>query len=144
MFKMNKPATPITIALRIPGKWSHPRELIQRLPAGYQLTAEALILPDSTQVEFGAMAADDQFAQIFRSSCRQPAMEDELSTVDGYTVNVILSGPGGSMPAARTMMQAGAAVVRAGGAGVFIDNSTLAHGGRHWLELTEDGSPDAL
>ena len=42
------------------------------------------------------------------------------------------------------MMQAGAAVVRAGGAGVFIDNSTLAHGGRHWLEMTEDGSPDAL
>jgi hypothetical protein len=42
------------------------------------------------------------------------------------------------------MMQAGAAVVRAGGAGVFIDNSALAHGGRHWLEMTEDGSPDAL
>src|SRR5262249_44652020 len=43
-----------------------------------------------------------------------------------------------------TMMRAGAAVVRAGGAGVFIDNSTLAHGGRHWLEMTEDGGPDAL
>jgi len=34
--------------------------------------------------------------------------------------------------------------VHAGGAGVFIDNSTLAHGGRHWLEMTEDGGPDAL
>ena len=42
------------------------------------------------------------------------------------------------------MMQAGAAVVRAGGAGVFIDNCTLAHGGQHWLEMTEDGGPDAL
>ena len=71
-------------------------------------------------------------------------MEDELTTVDGYTVNVFLSGPGGSMQAARTMMQAGAAVVRAGGAGVFIDNSALAHGGRHWLDMTDDGSPDAL
>src|SRR5437667_6698200 len=140
----NEPAAPIPIDLRIPGKWSHPRELIERLPAGWRLTAEALILPDTTQVEFGAMPADDQFAQIFRSSCRQPATEDELSTVDGYTVNVLLSGPGGSMQAARTMMQAGAAVVRAGGAGVFIDNSTLAHGGRDWLEMTDDGSPDAL
>jgi hypothetical protein len=27
---------------------------------------------------------------------------------------------------------------------VFIDNSALAHGGRHWLELTDDGGPDAL
>ena len=49
------------------------------------------------------------------------------------------------MEAARTMMQAGAAVVRAGGAGVFIDNSTPAHGGgSDWLDMTEDGGPDAL
>jgi hypothetical protein len=108
------------------------------------LTPEALILPDTSQVEFGAVQADDQFAQIFRSSCRQPPTEDELATVDGYTVNVFLSGPGGSMQAARTMMRAAAAVVRAGGAGVFIDNSALAHGGQHWLEMTEDGGPDAL
>jgi hypothetical protein len=141
---MNEPAPPIEIVLRIPGKWSHPGDLIQRLPAGCRLTAEALLLEDSTRVAFGAMAADDQFAQIFRSSCRQPATEDELATVDGYAVNALLSGPGGSMEAARTMMRAGAAVVRAGGAGVFIDNSALAHGGQQWLAMTEDGGPDAL
>jgi hypothetical protein len=141
---MNEPAALVTIHLRIPGQWSHPRELVERLPAGCRLTGEALVLPDTTSVEFGAAAADDQFAQIFRSSCRQPATADELATVDGYTVNVFLSGPGGSMPAARKMMQAGAAIVRAGGAGVFIDNSTVAHGGQHWLEMTDDGSPDAL
>ena len=141
---MTGSATPITIALRIPGQWSHPRELIQRLPAGCRLTGEALILPDAAQVAFGAMPADDQFAEIFRSSCRQEATADELATVDDYTVNVVLSGPGGSLQAARTMMQAGATVVRAGGAGVFIDNSALAHGGQQWLEMTEDGGPDAL
>jgi hypothetical protein len=141
---MNEPAAPVTIALRIPGRWSNPRELIQRLPAGYLLTDEGLTLPDGTRAECGAMAADDQFAEIFRSSCRRPATADELATVDGYTVNVLLSGPGGSPQTARAMMQAGAAVVRAGGAGVFIDNSTLAHGGRDWLEMTEDGGPDAL
>jgi len=67
-----------------------------------------------------------------------------LAVVDGYTVNVFLSGPGGSMEAARTMMRAGAALVQAGGAGVFIDNSTLAHGGGHWLEMAKDGGPDGL
>jgi hypothetical protein len=144
MVTMNEPADPVTIALRIPGKWSHPKELLRRLPDGCRLTPEALVLPDATRVEFGAAPADDQFAQIFRSSCRQPPAEDELATVDGYTVNVFLSGPGGSMQAARTMMRAGAAVVRAGGAGVFIDNSALAHGGRHWLEMTDDGGPDAV
>jgi hypothetical protein len=141
---MNNAASPVEIALRIPGKWSHPRVLIERLPAGFRFTPAALVLPDSTHVEFGAMDADDQFAQIFRSSCRQPAADDELETVDGYTVNVVLCGPGGSLQAARTMMQAAAAIVRAGGAGVFIDNCGLAHGGRNWLEMTADGGPDAL
>jgi hypothetical protein len=137
-------AAPVTIVFRIPGRWAHPGELIERLPEGYRLTPEALLLPDGTQVEFIAMAPDDQFAQIFRSSCRQPATDDELATVDDYAVNVCLRGPGGSMEAARKMMEAGAAIVRAGGAGVFIDNGALAHGGRHWIEMTEDGGPDAL
>src|SRR5262245_2179297 len=117
---MNKPEAPITVPLRIPAKWSHPSDLIQRIQPGPRLTPEALVLPDSTQVDFGAVAADGQFARVFRASCRQPATADELATVDGYKVNVLLCGPGGSMPAARTMMQAGAAIVRAGGAGVFI------------------------
>ena len=141
---MNGPASPVEVALRIPGTWSHPHELIQGLPSGFHCSAEGLVLPDATRVKLGAMQADDQFAGIFRSSCRSPATDDELATVDGYKVNVLLSGPGGSLPAARRMMQAAAAIVRTGGAGVFIDNSALAHGGQKWLELTEDGGPDAL
>ena len=88
--EMNESAAPVTIVLRIPGKWSHPSELLQRLPDGCRLTPEALVLPDATQVGFGAMTADDQFAPIFRSSCRQPAAEDELETVDG---DVTAHGP---------------------------------------------------
>lgn len=141
---MNHKDDPVTIALRIPGKWSHPKELVQQLPAGYRLTPEALFLPDGTEIGFGGAKADDQFAQIFRSSCRQEPTAAELATVDGYTVNAFLSGPGGSMDAARTMMQAGSALIKAGGAGVFIDNSALAHGGENWLAMTDDGGPDAL
>ena len=141
---MNEPAALVTVALRIPGRWSHPSELVARLPAGCRITTDGLVLPDATPVELGGVAADDQFAQVFRSSCRQPPSDDELAVVDGYTVNVILHGPGGSLEAARAMMQAAAAVVRAGGAGVFIDNSALAHGGGHWLEMADDGGPDAI
>ena len=49
---MTDPA--VTIALRIPGTWSHPKELIARLPAGCRLTGEALLLPDNTSIDFGA------------------------------------------------------------------------------------------
>ena len=88
--------------------------------------------------------ADDQFSEIFRTSLRRPATADELATVDNYTVNVLLSGPGGSLEAARTMLEAGAAIVRAGGAGVFNDNSGLAFGGELWLQMLEDGSSEAV
>jgi hypothetical protein len=134
----------VDVTVRIPGAWSHPGELVERMPDGFRLTPEAMFLPDGTEIELVPMTPDDQFAGIFESSCRQPATADELATVGRYTVNIGLNGPGGSLEAARTMMQAGAAVVRAGGAGVFIDNSALAHGGGHWLEMADDGGPDAL
>ena len=120
--QMNEPAAPVTIILRVPGKWSQPSELVERLPAGCRLMAEHLVLPNAAQVEWGAMQADDEFAEIFRSSCRQPATADELATVNDYTVNVFLSGPGGSLATARTMMQAGRSHRAGRRQGVFIDN----------------------
>jgi hypothetical protein len=132
------------ITLRIPGDWAHPRELLERLPDGFRLTPEALFLPDETKIEFIPMPPDDQFPRIFESSCRRPPTADELAVVRRYTVNVGLTGPGGSMESAASMMQAGAAIVRAGGAGVFNDNSGLAHGGGDWIGLTEDAGPDAV
>ena len=77
-------AIPVTIALRIPGQWSHPRELLDRLPKGCRLTGDALILPDETEIGFGAAKADNQFAQIFHSSCRQPPTEEETAVVDDW------------------------------------------------------------
>jgi hypothetical protein len=144
MLRMSETATPIVVDLRIPGAWPHPQEFIEALPEGCRVSPTALVLPDNTRVELGFLDADNQFAEIFRTSCRRPATDEELGTVDNYTVNVTLSGPGGSLDNARTMMRAAAAVIRAGGAGVFIDNSGVAHGGAGWLELTEDGGPDAV
>jgi hypothetical protein len=141
---MAESSAPVEVVLRIPGTWSHPKELIAALPEGYRLTPEAMIFPDGSQVEFTPMPADGQFAHIFRTSCRRPPSDEELAKVDNYSVNICLSGPGGSLQAARRMMEAGAAIVRAGAAGVFNDNSGLAHGGQDWLEMTGDGGPDAV
>ena len=134
----------VRTTLRIPGDWSHPRELLARLPAGFKLTAESLLLPDGKAIEFVPISPDAHFAEVFKSACRRPATDEELAIVGRYTANVALCGPGGSLDAARTMMQAGAAIVRAGAAGVFIDNSALAHGGEDWIAMADDGSPDAL
>ncbi len=141
---MNETEDAVKTSLRIPGNWSHPGELIERMPTGIRLTPEALILPDGTEIDFTPMPPDDQFAQIFKSSCRQPPTTDEMDVINSYTVNVGLTGPGGSIQAALAMMQAGAAIIRAGGAGVFIDNSVVAHGGGDWIKMTEDRGSDAL
>lgn len=134
----------VKITFRIPGDWSHPGELLERLPEGFRLSPEHLLMPSGTKIDFIPMTPDEVFPRIFKSSCRRPPTDDELAVVGRYTVNVGLTGPGGSLESAVTMMQAGAAIVRAGGAGVFIDNSGLAHGGQHWIQMTDDGGPDAV
>jgi hypothetical protein len=141
---MNQAIQSPSITLRIPGNWSHPGELLERLPPGFHLTPEHFTLPDGTKLDFVPVPPDDEFAGIFKSSCRRPPTRDELAILASYSVNVALTCPGGSLESALTMMQAGAAIVRAGAAGVFIDNSALAHGGETWLELTEDGGPEAI
>lgn len=105
----------LAVTLRVPGDWAHPGEMLERLPEGFRLTPDHLILPDGTKIEFVPMAPDRVFPGIFQSSCRRPASSDELAVVARYTVNVGLTGPGGSLESALTMMQAGAAIVRAGG-----------------------------
>jgi hypothetical protein len=134
----------VTTTLRIPGAWTDPRELLDHIPDGFRLNDRSLVLPDGTEIELTLIPRDAQFAEIFKSSCRRPATEEELAIVSRYTVNIALIGPGGSLEAARAMMQAGAAIVRVGGAGVFIDNSALAHGGSDWVEMADEGSSDAL
>lgn len=141
---MNDAAPPIEITFRIPGNWAHPGELIQRLPAGCRLTPEKFVMPDGTNIEFNPLPPDEQFAEIFRSSCRRRPTDDEIAAIEGYTVNVCLTGPGGSMQSAHKMMQAAALIVEAGGAGVFIDNSALSHGGQFWRQMAEMGDAEAL
>jgi hypothetical protein len=141
---MNKTGVSPRITLRIPGAWSGPQELLQRLPAGFRLDSEHLSLPDGTKVEFTPLPPDEQFSGVFQSACRRCPTDEELAVLARYRVNIALSGTGGSLESALALMQAGAAIVRAGGAGVFIDNSALAHGGDDWLAMTEDGGPDAI
>ncbi len=141
---MNDAGISTRITLRIPGDWSHPQELLERLPEGFRLSPTGLLLPDGTETEFTPMPPDREFPLIFQSACRRPPTDDELAILARYRVNVGLSGAGGSLESALAMMQAGAAIVRAGGAGVFIDNSARAHGGDDWISMTEDGGPDAI
>jgi hypothetical protein len=133
-----RPAVEVT--LRIPGTWRDRDEFYSRLPRGCHCTAEALVLPDGSQFELHALPADEEFPQIFANSCAKLPTEREREQVDHYRVNICLTGPGGSVAAAKRLMEAGAAVMAAGGAGAFVDNSGLAHGATDWRILCESAN----
>lgn len=141
---MTEPAPPVRVTMRIPGQWTGPRDLVESLPQGCRLTPDSLTLAGGEQFDFDVRDADNQFAEVFRTSCRRIPTERERDAIDNYTVNAIVSGPGGSLDAARALMRAASVIIRAGASGVFIDNCALAHGGENWLDYTEDASPDAI
>ncbi len=134
----------VTIAIRIPGTWSSLQQLRDSMPVGVRLSEDSVRLKDGAQFEFYILPADSEFPQVFRSSCRRLPTREEQRKVSRYTFCVGLRGPGGSPDAAFRIMQAAAAFVEAGGAGVFIDTSGLAHGGQDWVNLCEMGGADSV
>ncbi len=125
------------VTLRIPGAWSDPSEFYTHLPRGCRCTSNSLVLADGSEFELHALPADEEFPRIFASSCPKLPTESEREQIDDYRVNVCLTGRGGSLEAAKRLMSGAAAVLTAGGAGVFVDNSGIAHGASDWLTLHE-------
>ena len=131
----NYEARGIEVTLRIPGTWSRPEEFYEGLPRGCRSTAEGLVFDDGSQFELHVLPADEEFPGIFAGSCAKLPTESERSAIEDYKVNICLTGTGGSIEAAKRLMAGAAAVLAAGGAGVFVDNSGIAHGATDWLTL---------
>ncbi len=129
------------VTLRIPGAWAAPEEFYERLPRGCHCTSATLVLADGSQFELNVLPADEEFPRIFADSCPKLPTEDERDCIDQYRVNICLTGRGGSVESAKRLMAGAAAVLAAGGAGVFVDNSGIAHGASDWLALL-DGADD--
>ncbi len=134
----------VEVTLRIPGTWAGPHEFAEAIPTGCRLTAKSLILRDGTKVEINIRDKDDQFVSVFATACRREPTDDEKKAIERYTVQVCLTGPGGTNKNAAAMMRAAVAILDAGGSGVFIDNSALAFGATQWREMAEIGDSDAL
>lgn len=137
---------PPEIVLRVPGPWRSWQELATRLPDGCAIEGERLQLPGGPSMCFKTRPADSEFPEVFRRVCACPPLQEiDWSSIQNYRMNAVVVGRGGSRRAAQWILEGGAALVMAGGAGVFIDNCALAHGGNDWLELTQDKEvPQAL
>ena len=133
---MNKPQDSLpAVTLRIPGHWESAEHCWNQLPPGCFVKDRQLYVDDGPGFPFSILPADSEFPHVFRLAARRPATEEEQQRVTDYRMGIGLIGRGGSMDAARKIIRAGAAIIEAGGDGVFIDNSLMSHGAGDWLEL---------
>jgi hypothetical protein len=126
------------VTLRIPGDWKQPEEFYDHLPRGCRCNERNLALADGTEFELQVLPADNEFPGVFAGSCPRLPTEAERERIESCKVNICLTGFGGSIPAAKRIMEGAASVLTAGGAGVFVDNSGIAHGATDWLALFND------
>jgi hypothetical protein len=134
------------IELRIPGPWRSPTELgvaIRRSDSGYELqydkereTGMLVHVASGQRFTIEAGDADDEIAGIFAETGR--LSREEIDAIAAHQVKVFVTGPGGSLDAARAMLAAGAAMLKAGGTGVMVDNCGAAHSPKDWMALAGD------
>ena len=135
--------SPPLIALRLPGPWDSMHALSEALQAcdaayrvdGTELVHRLLGCRVSWAVSEHDVGITERFAGTGSLS------HEEVQRVASHRVKVHLCGPGGSIETARVMVDAATCLIRAGGAGVMVDNSGLTHSPQDWLDLS--GDPDA-
>jgi len=127
------------VYFRIPGMWKSEDELVECLGDEFQIDGQHLHLDGGPAFEWQMVRADQEFPTVFRYACCRNRVSREVSRrLDRYTHNALLMGFGGSIPLAQHLIAGAAAMVRAGGIGVFIDNCAMAHGGDDWIELADN------
>lgn len=137
---------PPWIDVRVPGPWLGPDDFDSRLPGGYTLSGDGeqhwLRTPDDQQLDLNVFPADDEFPGLFAGGCTREPSEADMRGVEHYRFNVCLSMPGGSFHRACAALRHTVALLDAGGHGVFVDNSGIAHGSDHWRDLANDTGDD--
>jgi hypothetical protein len=141
---MNEPLDSLPrVDLRIPGPWqTHEAFLdaMKRKAKDFAFEEQWLVhTPTGRRFEWSASPHDDDIAGVFGGGGR--ISKKDVQRIASHVVKIHVSGPGGSVEATRELMGAGAAIVRAGGYGVMVDNSGAAHNPSDWIKLAEGEDP---
>jgi len=129
------------VVLCIPGPWPSSGELREELLAcapGY--TLDGTVLRDSETgftCELALQRADPDLADDFAKAGPHWARTEAMADIDDHTTVAYLIAPGGSREAADAMMRAGAALIDAGGLGVKVDSTGIAHAPAYWIDMCD-------
>ncbi len=138
---MSEPADLPEMVLCIPGPWTDTTELIRSLierDSGYLFAGRILMCAQTRfSCELVFEGPDERMPHAFRAAAPHWRDTPEMEAVDGHRSVVYLVGSGGSHENATSLMEAGAALVRAGGLGVKVESTGLAHTPAAWLDHCE-------
>ena len=135
------PTTPLTV-LCIPGPWLSRSELVEKIVrggSGYLFAGQVLMhvqTRSTCSLEFHA--ADPRMGAAFRAAGPHWADTADMQRVDSHASVVYLVADGGTAIQAEALMQAAAALLDAGGLGVKVESSGVAHAPTTWRELCAD------
>jgi hypothetical protein len=130
------------LVLCVPGPWTSRSDLLERLIAdsGDYIFAGGIIMNINTksacELEFQE-TPDENMESAFSVSDVSEGKTFSSSIARHRSV-VYLVGPGGLRSVAESMMVTAAALVKAGGLGVKVESSGIAHSAVRWLELVSD------
>jgi hypothetical protein len=129
------------VVLCIPGPWEGSSALVEEIAAsgtGYVL--EGKVLRDTETgfaCELVLQRADPGLAADFARAGPHWAKTEAMADIATHRTIAYLAGPGGARAAADAMMRAGAAIIDAGGMGVKVDSSGIAHAAAYWIDMCE-------
>jgi hypothetical protein len=127
----------IEIVLAIPGGWLNRLEIVTSIAKksqGYLFAGETITHLNNRQ-SFDLEIANHNtgLCQAFALAGRGDFSDQDLKRLARHTFTLYAIGPGGSLEAARSIMNLAAGLLRSGGIAVKVDSSGLAHNAERWL-----------
>lgn len=128
--------------LCIPGPWIERADLTRQLVqsnTGYIFAGKLLMdMKTSTSCELQMEARDERMLSAFKASGPHWSQTDEMTRIKDHESVIYLIGHGGSETNFAPLMHAARALLDAGGFGVKVESTGLAHSPETWRRLCDD------
>ena len=128
---------PVDIVLAVPGAWLSRAEIVTSLARkgrGFRLAGETPINPATEEIfDLEIAGHDPELMEAFIPVGRGQLSLQDFAALDNHTFTLYLTGPGGSLEMAKSIMDAAAALLRAGGMAVRVESSGAVHNAGQWL-----------
>lgn len=135
------PEKEVEIVLCIPGPWADRSELVERIVKGsdgYIFAGMVLMHMETSQsFELDFESSDERMLSAFEAAGPHWKHTPEMKLISSHKSVCYLISKGGSIESAHSIMNAANALLKAGGFGVKVESTGLAHSPKDWKEQCE-------